>query len=122
MANSVLDDLVIFRPDGYPTYNFAVVVDDLDMKITDVVRGDDHVNNTTRQINIYRALGADVPAFAHLPMILEEQGAKLSTRTCSAAVIQYRHDCSLPHALTRQRFVSVYISSLCFFLVFLCFL
>src|SRR3546814_4660124 len=98
IANSELDDLVIFRPDGYPTYNFAVVVDDLDMKITDVVRGDDHVNNTPRQINIYRALGADVPAFAHLPMILAEQGAKLSKRTGAAAVMQYRDAGYLPHA------------------------
>src|SRR3546814_9814553 len=99
IANSELDDLVIFRPDGYPTYNFAVVVDDLDMKITDVVRGDDHVNNTPRQINIYRALGADVPAFAHLPMILDEQGAKLSKRTGAADVMQYRDAGYLPHAL-----------------------
>ncbi|MFC3717326.1 glutamate--tRNA ligase [Luteimonas soli] len=99
IANSELDDLVIFRPDGYPTYNFAVVVDDLDMKITDVVRGDDHVNNTPRQINIYRALGAEVPAFAHLPMILDEEGAKLSKRTGAADVMQYRDAGYLPHAL-----------------------
>ncbi|HZW18082.1 MAG TPA: glutamate--tRNA ligase [Luteimonas sp.] len=99
IANSELDDLVIFRPDGYPTYNFAVVVDDLDMKITDVVRGDDHVNNTPRQINIYKALGAEVPAFAHLPMILDEQGAKLSKRTGAADVMQYRDAGYLPHAL-----------------------
>ncbi|NYZ62548.1 glutamate--tRNA ligase [Luteimonas deserti] len=99
IANSELDDLVIFRPDGYATYNFAVVVDDLDMGITDVVRGDDHVNNTPRQINIYRALGADVPAFAHLPMILDEQGAKLSKRTGAADVMQYRDAGYLPHAL-----------------------
>lgn len=99
IANSELDDLVIFRPDGYATYNFAVVVDDLDMGITDVVRGDDHVNNTPRQINIYRALGADVPAFSHLPMILDEQGAKLSKRTGAADVMQYRDGGYLPHAL-----------------------
>lgn len=99
IANSELDDLVIFRPDGYATYNFAVVVDDLDMGITDVVRGDDHVNNTPRQINIYRALGADVPAFSHLPMILDEQGAKLSKRTGAADVMQYRDAGYLPHAL-----------------------
>lgn len=99
IANSELDDLVIFRPDGYPTYNFAVVVDDIDMGITDVVRGDDHVNNTPRQINIYRALGAPVPAFSHLPMILDEQGAKLSKRTGAADVMQYRDAGYLPHAL-----------------------
>ena len=99
IANAELDDLVIFRSDGYPTYNFAVVVDDLDMGITDVVRGDDHVNNTPRQINIYRALGADVPQFAHLPMILDPEGAKLSKRTGAADVMQYRDDGYLPHAL-----------------------
>src|SRR6478672_9539811 len=99
IANSELDDLVIFRSDGYPTYNFAVVVDDVDMEITDVVRGDDHVNNTPRQINIYRALGKPVPHFAHLPMILDEQGAKLSKRTGAADVMQYRDAGYLPHAL-----------------------
>jgi len=99
IANSELDDLVIFRSDGYPTYNFAVVVDDIDMGITDVVRGDDHVNNTPRQINIYRALGAAVPHFAHLPMILDEHGAKLSKRTGAADVMQYRDMGYLPHAL-----------------------
>jgi glutamyl-tRNA synthetase len=82
-----------------PTYNFAVVVDDIDMRITDVVRGDDHVNNTPRQINIYHALGAPVPKFAHLPMILDEQGAKLSKRTGAADVMQYRDAGYLPHAL-----------------------
>ena len=99
IANSELDDLVIFRSDGYATYNFAVVVDDIDMRITDVVRGDDHVNNTPRQINIYRALGASVPHFAHLPMILDEHGAKLSKRTGAADVMQYRDAGYLPHAL-----------------------
>ena len=99
IANSELDDLVIFRPDGYATYNFAVVVDDIDMRISDVVRGDDHVNNTPRQINIYQALGAPVPAFSHLPMILDEQGAKLSKRTGAADVMQYRDAGYLPHAL-----------------------
>ena len=99
IANSELDDLVIFRADGYPTYNFAVVVDDLDMRITDVVRGDDHVNNTPRQINIYEALGAPVPHFAHLPMILDSEGAKLSKRTGAADVMQYRDEGYLPHAL-----------------------
>ena len=99
IANGELDDLVIFRPDGYATYNFAVVVDDIDMRITDVVRGDDHVNNTPRQINLYEALGAPVPAFAHLPMILDEHGAKLSKRTGAADVMQYRDAGYLPHAL-----------------------
>ena len=99
IANGELDDLVIFRSDGYPTYNFAVVVDDIDMGITDVVRGDDHVNNTPRQINIYEALGKPVPHFAHLPMILDEHGAKLSKRTGAADVMQYREMGYLPHAL-----------------------
>src|SRR6478672_4180541 len=99
IANAELDDLVIFRSDGYATYNFAVVVDDIDMRITDVVRGDDHVNNTPRQINIYNALGVPVPHFAHLPMILDEQGAKLSKRTGAADVMQYRDAGYLPHAL-----------------------
>jgi glutamyl-tRNA synthetase len=99
IGNSELDDLVILRSDGYPTYNFAVVVDDLDMRITDVVRGDDHVNNTPRQINIYKALGAPVPEFAHLPMILDADGAKLSKRTGAADVMQYRDAGYLPHAL-----------------------
>ena len=74
-SNTELDDLVIFRSDGFPTYNFAVVIDDIDMGITDVIRGDDHVNNTPRQINIYTALGAAVPHFAHMPMILGPDGA-----------------------------------------------
>ncbi len=99
IANAELDDLVIFRSDGYPTYNFAVVVDDIDMRITDVVRGDDHVNNTPRQINIYRALGAPVPNFAHLPMILNEKGEKLSKRNGAADVMEYREGGYLPHAL-----------------------
>jgi glutamyl-tRNA synthetase len=99
IANSELDDMVIFRPDGYPTYNFAVVVDDWDMGITEVIRGDDHINHTPRQINIYEALGAPVPRFAHMPMILDEQGAKLSKRTGAADVMQYRDAGYLPHAL-----------------------
>ncbi len=98
-SNDELDDLVIFRPDGYPTYNFAVVVDDLDMGITDVIRGDDHVNNTPRQINIYRALGAAVPHFAHMPMILDPEGAKLSKRSGAANVMSYKEEGYLPHAL-----------------------
>ena len=98
-ANSELDDLVIFRSDGWPTYNFAVVVDDIDMGITEVIRGDDHVNNTPRQINIYHALGAPVPEFAHLPMILDKEGKKLSKRTNSVSVMEYREDGYLPHAI-----------------------
>ncbi|MFZ2235655.1 MAG: glutamate--tRNA ligase [Dokdonella sp.] len=98
-ANAELDDLVIFRSDGFPTYNFAVVVDDIDMRITDVIRGDDHVNNTPRQINIYHALGAPVPQFAHLPMILGPDGQKLSKRHGAVSVMQYRDDGFLPHAL-----------------------
>ncbi len=99
ISNSELDDMVIFRPDGFPTYNFAVVVDDWDMRITDVIRGDDHINNTPRQINIYQALGVAVPKFAHMPMILDEQGAKLSKRTGAADVMQYKDAGYLPHAL-----------------------
>ncbi|GIX38615.1 MAG: glutamate--tRNA ligase [Silanimonas sp.] len=98
-ANAELDDLVILRSDGYPTYNFAVVVDDLDMRITDVIRGDDHVNNTPRQINIYQALGARPPRFAHLPMILGPDGTKLSKRHGAVSVMQWRDDGYLPHAL-----------------------
>src|ERR1700744_4521456 len=98
-ANAELDDLVIFRSDGWPTYNFAVVVDDIDMGITEVSRGDDHVNNTPRQINIYHALGAAVPEFAHLPMILDQEGKKLSKRTNSVSVMEYRDAGFLPHAL-----------------------
>jgi glutamyl-tRNA synthetase len=98
-SNAELDDLVLIRSDGYPTYNFAVVIDDLDMGITDVIRGDDHVNNTPRQINIYEALGAPVPAFSHMPMILDPEGAKLSKRHGAANVMQYREDGYLPHAL-----------------------
>ncbi len=99
ISNSELDDLVIFRSDGYPTYNFAVVVDDIDMRITDVIRGDDHINNTPRQINIYQALDAPVPLFSHMPMILDPEGAKLSKRTGAADVMEYREAGYLPHAL-----------------------
>jgi glutamyl-tRNA synthetase len=98
-SNAELDDLVIFRSDGWPTYNFAVVVDDIDMGITEVIRGDDHVNNTPRQINIYHALGAPVPEFAHLPMILDKEGKKLSKRTNSVSVMEYRDAGYLPHAI-----------------------
>jgi glutamyl-tRNA synthetase len=98
-SNEELDDLVLIRSDGFPTYNFAVVVDDIDMKIGEVIRGDDHVNNTPRQINIYHALGAEVPEFAHLPMILGPDGQKLSKRHGAVGVMQYRDDGFLPHAL-----------------------
>ena len=98
-SNEELDDLVLFRSDGFPTYNFAVVVDDIDMRRTDVIRGDDHVNNTPRQINIYHALDAAVPTFAHLPMILGADGQKLSKRHGAVSVMQYRDDGFLPHAL-----------------------
>ena len=99
IANSELDDFVMLRSDGFPTYNFAVVVDDIDMGITEVIRGDDHVNNTPRQINLYEALGKPVPTFAHLPMILGPDGQKLSKRHGAVGVMQYREDGYLPHAL-----------------------
>lgn len=99
IANSELDDMVIFRPDGFPTYNFAVVVDDWDMRISEVIRGDDHINNTPRQINLYEGIGAPVPKFGHMPMILDEQGAKLSKRTGAADVMQYKDAGYLPDAL-----------------------
>ena len=98
-ANTELDDLVILRADGVPTYNFGVVVDDLDMTITHVIRGDDHVNNTPRQINIYRALGTALPEFAHVPMILGADGERLSKRHGAVSVLQYRDDGYLPEAL-----------------------
>lgn len=100
IANSELDDLVLARgADLVPTYNFAVVVDDIDMRITHVLRGDDHVNNTPRQINIYRAFGARLPAFGHLPMILGPDGQKLSKRHGAVSVLQYDADGILPEAL-----------------------
>jgi glutamyl-tRNA synthetase len=99
ISNRELDDLVIARPDGTPTYNFCVAVDDWDMRITHVIRGDDHVNNTPRQINIYHALGVPAPHFAHMPMILGPDGAKLSKRHGAVSVMQYRDDGFLPHAL-----------------------
>ena len=97
--NTELDDLVIARPDGTPTYNFCVCVDDLDMNITHVIRGDDHVNNTPRQIHIFEALGATVPVFAHLPTVLNEQGEKMSKRNGAKAVTQYRDEGYLPDAM-----------------------
>jgi glutamyl-tRNA synthetase len=98
-ANQELDDLIIARTDGSPTYNFTVVVDDLDMKITHVLRGDDHINNTPRQINILRALGATPPLYAHVPMILGSDGKRLSKRHGAVSVMQYREDGFLPEAL-----------------------
>lgn len=98
-SNAELDDLVIARADGSPTYNFCVVVDDLDMGITHVIRGDDHVNNTPRQINILRALGAEVPQYAHLSMILGDDGSKLSKRHGAVSVMQYDDDGYLPEAV-----------------------
>ena len=97
--NSELDDLIIARSDGTPTYNFCVVVDDMDMKITHVTRGADHINNTPRQINILKALGYPVPVYAHVPMILGEDGKKLSKRHGAVSVMQYRDNGFLPKAL-----------------------
>ncbi|MDX5363963.1 MAG: glutamate--tRNA ligase [Pseudazoarcus pumilus] len=98
-SNEELDDLIIARGDGTPTYNFCVVVDDLDMRITQVIRGDDHVNNTPRQINILKALGAEVPQYAHLSMILGDDGTKLSKRHGAVSVMQYDEDGYLPEAV-----------------------
>ena len=97
--NTELDDLVIMRGDGIPTYNFAVVVDDLDMKVSHVVRGADHINNTPRQINLYRALGAEVPEFAHLPLINGPDNKKLSKRNGDASVMDYELKGYLPEAV-----------------------
>jgi glutamyl-tRNA synthetase len=99
IRNAELDDLVIARPDGTPTYNFCVVVDDIDMRITHVIRGDDHVNNTPRQINIFRALGFEPPVYAHLPTVLNEQGEKMSKRNGAKPVTQYRDEGYLPDAM-----------------------
>jgi len=99
IANAELDDLVIARADGTPTYNFCVVVDDLEMRITHVIRGDDHVNNTPRQINILRALGATPPVYAHLPTVLTPGGEKLSKRHGARGILQYRDDGYLREAL-----------------------
>jgi glutamyl-tRNA synthetase len=97
--NDELDDLVIRRTDGSPTYNLSVVVDDMDMGISHVIRGDDHINNTPRQINILRALGQEPPRYAHVPMILGDDGARLSKRHGAVGVIAYRDDGFLPEAL-----------------------
>jgi glutamyl-tRNA synthetase len=97
--NRELDDLIMARSDGTPTYNFCVVVDDMDMAITHVIRGDDHLNNTPRQMNMLRALGATPPAYAHVPMILGADGAKLSKRHGAVSVLQYDEEGFLPWAL-----------------------
>lgn len=99
ISNSEMDDLIIQRSDGAPTYNFCVVVDDWDMGITHVVRGEDHINNTPRQINILQALGAPIPEYAHVSMILGDDGKKLSKRHGAVSVMQYRDDGYLPQAL-----------------------
>ena len=97
--NTELDDLIIARSDGTPTYNFTVVVDDMDMHVTHVIRGDDHLNNTPRQMNMLQALGATPPVYAHVPMILGPDGARLSKRHGAVSVMQYRDDGYLPEAL-----------------------
>ena len=98
-SNQELDDLIIRRTDGSPTYNFCVVIDDWDMEITHVIRGEDHINNTPRQINILKAIGAQVPVYAHVSMILGDDGKKLSKRHGAVGVMQYRDDGYLPEAL-----------------------
>lgn len=97
--NSELDDLIIYRSDGYPTYNFSVVIDDLDMQISHVIRGADHINNTPRQINIFRALNATPPTYAHVPLILGPDGKLLSKRHGASSIIQYRNEGFLPEAM-----------------------
>ena len=99
IANSELDDLVLLRADGVPTYNFGVVIDDLDMNISHVIRGDDHVNNTPRQINILKALAEPLPQYAHVPIIMGTDGERLSKRHGAVSVMQYRDDGYLPEAL-----------------------
>jgi len=99
VSNGELDDLIIARSDGTPTYNFCVVIDDWDMNITHVIRGDDHLNNTPRQINILKALGAPLPQYAHVPMILGHDGERLSKRHGAVSVMQYQEDGYLPEAL-----------------------
>jgi glutamyl-tRNA synthetase len=99
IANQELDDLIIARTDGSPTYNFTVVIDDLDMGMTQVLRGDDHLNNTPRQINIFNALNAKAPEYGHVPMILGDDGKKLSKRHGAVSVMQYRDDGYLPQAV-----------------------
>jgi len=98
VSNAELDDLIIMR-NGIPTYNFAVVVDDWDMKVSHVIRGADHINNTPRQINIYKALGAEIPVFAHLPLICGQDGQKLSKRHGTVSVLEYEKQGYLPEAI-----------------------
>ena len=97
--NSELDDLVLVRTDGNPTYNFSVVVDDMDMEMTHVIRGEDHINNTPRQINIYKALGAEPPRYGHVPLIMGADGGRLSKRHGAVSVLHYRQEGFLPEAL-----------------------
>ena len=99
IKNEELDDFIIARSDGSPTYNFCVVVDDWDMKISHVIRGDDHINNTPRQINLYKALNAEIPSFAHLSMILGSDGQKLSKRHGAINVMQFKDMGYVPEAL-----------------------
>ena len=99
ISNEELDDLVVARGNGTPTYNFSVVVDDIDMEITHVIRGDDHVNNTPRQINMFKALGASLPIFAHVPMIVGGDGHRLSKRHGAVSVLHYRDEGFLPEAM-----------------------
>ncbi|MBD3822658.1 MAG: glutamate--tRNA ligase [Thiotrichales bacterium] len=99
VSNKELDDLIIARSDGTPTYNLTVVVDDWDMNVTHVIRGDDHLNNTPRQINLYHALGASLPRFAHIPMVLGPDGSRLSKRHGAVSVLQYKEEGFLPEAL-----------------------
>ena len=99
ISNQELDDLIIARSDGMPTYNLTVVVDDMDMQMTHVIRGDDHINNTPRQINIFKALGAELPKFAHVPMILGNDGKRMSKRHGAVSVMEYRDQGVLPEAL-----------------------
>jgi glutamyl-tRNA synthetase len=99
ISNHEIDDLIILRPDGVPTYNFAVVVDDWDMKITHVFRGDEHINNTPWQINMFRALGAALPKFGHCPIILGDDGLKLSKRRGAVSVTAYEDAGYLPEAM-----------------------
>ncbi len=99
ISNTELDDLILLRSDGSPTYNFTVVIDDLDMKITDVIRGEDHISNTPKQINLLKALGATIPNYAHIPMILGSDGSRLSKRHGASSVLEYEKMGILPHAL-----------------------
>ena len=99
VANAELDDLILLRSDGHPTYNFAVVIDDWDMQISHVIRGDDHINNTPKQINLYRALRAEIPIFAHLPMILGDDGKRLSKRHGAVSILQFKDEGFLAESL-----------------------